>query len=78
MIFSDRKCSIPGVPRGKHEQHDGGLGQDQGHTHPHCRHGDLHIRQQVQFSASQAYYTLLFDIVGDKLNVRQFTMLASY
>ena len=47
LIFSDRKYRIPGVSRGQHEQHDGCLGQDQGHPHPHCRHGDLHIRQQV-------------------------------
>lgn len=53
LMFSDRKCCLPGVPRGKHEQHDGGLGEDQGLAHPHCRHGDLHIRQQVGFPASQ-------------------------
>ena len=47
LIFSSRKYSVPGVCRGQHEQHDGGLGQDQGHPHPHCRHRDLHIRQQV-------------------------------
>ena len=47
LIFSDRKYSLPGVCRGQHEQHDGGLGQDPGHSHPHCGHRDLHIRQQV-------------------------------